>query len=93
MDPRKVDPIVEELRVVAGALNSTPALVALAWLLGRDEVATVIVGACSEAQRAANLQAAELMLPAELRQQLDRVSQPDLPYLHWMQRFRDRDRF
>jgi aryl-alcohol dehydrogenase-like predicted oxidoreductase len=47
IDPHKVDPIVEELRVVASALNSTPAPVALAWLLGRDEVATVIVGASS----------------------------------------------
>ncbi|MGF6727728.1 aryl-alcohol dehydrogenase-like predicted oxidoreductase [Paraburkholderia sp. GAS41] len=93
IDPRKVDPIVEELRVVASALNSTPAQVALAWLLGREEVATVIVGASSEAQLTANLHAGELTLPTELREQLDRVSQPDVPYPHWMQRFHDRDRF
>jgi aryl-alcohol dehydrogenase-like predicted oxidoreductase len=92
IDPRKVDPIVEELRVVATALNTTPAQVALAWLLGRHEVATVIVGASSEAQLTANLQAAELTLPIELHEQLDRISQPDLPYPHWMQRFHDKDR-
>ena len=93
VDPQKVDPIIDELRVVAHALNSTPAQVALAWLLGRDEVATVIVGASSEAQLGANLQAAELVLPPEHRERLDRVSQPDVPYPHWMQRFHDKDRF
>ncbi|MGF6241840.1 MULTISPECIES: aldo/keto reductase [Paraburkholderia] len=90
--PQKVDPIVEELRVVANALNTTPAQVALAWLLGRDEVATVIVGASSDEQLGANLQAAELVLPPELRDRLDRISQPDVPYPHWMQRFHDKDR-
>ncbi|MFL9875640.1 aldo/keto reductase [Paraburkholderia megapolitana] len=93
VDPHEVDPIVDELRVVAQALNTTPAQVALAWLLGRDEVATVIVGASSEAQLGANLQAAELVLPPEHRERLDRVSQPDVPYPHWMQRFHDKDRF
>jgi aryl-alcohol dehydrogenase-like predicted oxidoreductase len=60
--------------------------------LGRDEVATVIVGASSEAQLTANLQAAGLTLPTEQRQRLDRVSRPDVPYPHWMQRFHDKDR-
>jgi aryl-alcohol dehydrogenase-like predicted oxidoreductase len=92
IDPRKADPIVEELRVVASALNTTPAQGALAWLLGRDEVATVIVGASSEAQLTANLQAADLTLPTEQRERLDRVSRPDVPYPHWMQRFHDKDR-
>jgi aryl-alcohol dehydrogenase-like predicted oxidoreductase len=92
IDPRKADPIVEELRIVAGVLNTTPAQVALAWLLGRHEVATVIVGASTEAQLTANLQAAELTLPTEHRERLDRISQPDVPYPHWMQRFHDQDR-
>jgi aryl-alcohol dehydrogenase-like predicted oxidoreductase len=60
--------------------------------LGRDEVATVIVGASSEQQLAANLQAADLTLPTEHRERLDRVSRPDTPYPHWMQQFHDRDR-
>ena len=92
IDPKKVDPIVEELRAVANALNTTPAQVALAWLLGRDEVATVMIGASSEEQLGANLQAAELLLPPEYRDRLDHVSQPDVPYPHWMQRFHDKDR-
>ena len=92
INPQKVDPIVHELRAVAQAMGTTPAQVALAWLLGRDEVATVIVGASSESQLSANLQAAERMLSPEHRQRLNDVSQPDVPYPYWMQRFHDKDR-
>jgi aryl-alcohol dehydrogenase-like predicted oxidoreductase len=92
INPEKVDPIVLELREVANALDSTPAQVALAWVLGRDEVASVTIGARSESQLTDNLQAAKLVLPAEHRQRLDRVSQPEKPYPYWMQHFHDRDR-
>jgi aryl-alcohol dehydrogenase-like predicted oxidoreductase len=80
------------LRAVAHTLNTTPAQVALAWLLGREEVASVIVGASSEEQLTLNLQAAELTLPSEYRERLDQVSQSEVPYPHWMQRFHDKDR-
>ena len=92
INPQKADPIVHELRAVAQALNTTPAQVALAWLLGREEVGTVIVGASSDEQLTANLLAAELALPSEHRERLDQVSQPEVPYPHWMQRFHDKDR-
>lgn len=92
IQPAKVDPIVLELREVAKAVDSTPARVALAWLYGRDEVTAVAIGARTEAQITDNLKAAELVLPPELRERLDRVSQPDKPYPYWMQQFHDRDR-
>lgn len=92
IDPAKVDPIVLELREVAQALGSTPAQVALAWVLGRTEVASVTLGARSAAQLTDNLEAAEIRLPAELRERLDRVSEPVKPYPYWMQHFHDRDR-
>ncbi|MGB6102305.1 MAG: aldo/keto reductase [Pusillimonas sp.] len=92
INPAAVDPIVHELRSVAQELNTTPAQVALAWLLGREKVATVIVGASSEAQLTDNLQAGELVLLPEHCERLDRVSQPNVPYPHWMQRLHDRDR-
>ncbi len=92
INPEKIDPIVLELREVAGALESTPAQVALAWVLGRDEVTSVTIGARSEAQLTDNLRASELVLPAELRERLDRVSQPEKPFPYWMQQFHDRDR-
>ncbi len=92
VDPERADPIVHELRTVAQELDATPAQIALAWLLGRPEVATIIVGARSEAQLAANLNAAELRLSQTHRDRLDEVSQPSIPYPHWMQRFHDKDR-
>lgn len=92
VDPERADPIVRELRTVAQELDATPAQIALAWLLGRPEVATIIVGASSEAQLAANLDAAELRLSQTHRDRLDEVSQPSIPYPHWMQRFHDKDR-
>jgi aryl-alcohol dehydrogenase-like predicted oxidoreductase len=92
VDPQKADPIVHELRKVAEELNTVPAKVALAWLLGRAEVATIIVGASSEEQLSSNLEAANLTLSPEQRGRLDEISQPAVPYPHWMQRFHDKDR-
>jgi aryl-alcohol dehydrogenase-like predicted oxidoreductase len=92
IDPVKADPIVFELREIATALDATPAQVALAWVLGRSEVTSVIVGARTDAQLDDNLSAQRLVLSGEQRDRLDRVSQPELTYPHWMQRFHDRDR-
>lgn len=92
IDPATADPIVHALRSIAQELDSTPSQVALAWLLGREEIATVIVGASSEAQLSENLKADELVLLPEQRERLHKVSQPKLPYPHWMQRLHDRDR-
>jgi aryl-alcohol dehydrogenase-like predicted oxidoreductase len=92
INPEKVDPIVLELREVAKQIGSTPAQVALAWVLGREEVASVTVGARTESQLLDNLTTAELTLPDEFRARLDQVSQPEKPYPYWMQHFHDRDR-
>lgn len=92
LDPAKADLIVHELRSVGQELNATPAQTALAWLLGRTEVATVIVGASGESQLAVNLDAAKLTLSQAQRDRLDVISQTAIPYPHWMQQFHDRDR-
>ncbi|HTK02001.1 MAG TPA: aldo/keto reductase [Bordetella sp.] len=92
VDPAKVDPIVLELREVAKELDSTPAQVALAWVLGRDAVTSVAIGARTPQQLADNLDAAKLILSPTQRERLDRVSQPVVPYPYWMQRFHDGDR-
>jgi aryl-alcohol dehydrogenase-like predicted oxidoreductase len=92
VDPALADPIVQELRLVARELGATSAQVALAWLLGRDEVATVIVGASSESQLSENLEANDLILSPVQRNGLDQISDAKAPYPHWMQRLHDRDR-
>ena len=92
IDPVKADPIVFELRKIATELDSTPAQVALAWVLGRSEATSVIIGARTEAQLVDNLNAQRLVLSGTQRDRLDRVSQPEVTYPHWMQQFHDKDR-
>ncbi|SKA28830.1 aldo/keto reductase [Consotaella salsifontis] len=84
-DVEKLYDIVDVLLEVANGLNATPAQVALAWLLGRPGVASLIVGARTEAQLKDNLAAAELKLPEDARAKLDQVSQKPLLYPYWHQ--------
>lgn len=76
-----VDALVE----IAEAHDASPAQAALAWLLGRPGVTSLIVGARDEAQLAANLAATELELSAEETTRLDTISRPPLLYPYWHQ--------
>ncbi len=77
---------------IAEAKGVTPSQVALAWLLTRPGVASVIVGARTEAQLADNLRAAELVLePGEIAA-LEEVSRPPLLYPYWHQKATASDR-
>jgi aryl-alcohol dehydrogenase-like predicted oxidoreductase len=62
---------VEALRAVATEVGATPAQVALAWLLHKPGVSSVIFGARSIAQLEDNLPAAELTLSADQLYRLD----------------------
>ena len=64
----------------------SPAQVALAWLLGRPGVTSVIVGARTDEQLADNLAAADLSLSADETARLEAVSRPPLIYPFWHQR-------
>jgi hypothetical protein len=65
IDPVKADLIVFELRKVAAELDSTPAQVALAWVLGRSEATSVIIGARTEGRgRAASWSGISSSCPA-----------------------------
>lgn len=74
--------IVRELEAVAGEVGRSMAQVALAWVLGRPGIASVIVGATKPAQLDDNLGALELELPRELVARLDAASTrtPPFPY-------------
>jgi aryl-alcohol dehydrogenase-like predicted oxidoreductase len=76
-----IDAVVE----IAEANDASPAQVALAWLLGRPGVASVIVGARTDEQLADNLGAADLQLGDEERARLDELSAPPLLYPYWHQ--------
>jgi aryl-alcohol dehydrogenase-like predicted oxidoreductase len=77
-----IDALVE----IGGSRGVSAAQVALAWLLGRPAVTSVIVGARTDAQLADNLAAAELVLTPEEQDRLEQVSREPLRYPHWHQR-------
>ena len=66
---------------------------ALAWLLSRPWVTSVVIGGRSEAQFKDNLGAAELTLSADELKTLDAVSRPPLLYPYWHQGWFASDRF
>jgi aryl-alcohol dehydrogenase-like predicted oxidoreductase len=74
--------IIEALVAVAAELEKPPSQVALAWLLARPAVSSVIFGARNVAQLDENLGAADLVLPVDALARLDAASAPELgdPY-------------
>ena len=84
-DQEKLYDVVEVVVEVAKDRGVSPAQVALAWLLDRPAVASVIVGARTEEQLADNLGAADLSLSQEERTRLEEVSRPPLLYPYWHQ--------
>jgi aryl-alcohol dehydrogenase-like predicted oxidoreductase len=84
-DEAKVYDIVDVLVDVAAAHGVPPAQVALAWLLHRPGVSSVIVGARDSAQVSQTLPAGDLALGAEEIDRLDKVSSSPLPYPLWHQ--------
>ncbi len=84
-DREKLYDTIETLVDVAGAHGASPAQVALAWLLGRAAVTSLIIGARTDEQLQDNLGAADLSLSADERAALDKISAPELVYPHWHQ--------
>jgi aryl-alcohol dehydrogenase-like predicted oxidoreductase len=91
-DQEKLYDTIEVLVDVAGAHGASPAQVALAWLLGRPAVTSLIIGARTDEQLRDNLGAASLALAADERAALDKASAPDLVYPYWHQLATARDR-
>jgi aryl-alcohol dehydrogenase-like predicted oxidoreductase len=91
-DEGKLYDTVDVLLGIAEHHGVSPARVALAWLLERPGVTTVIVGARTDAQLADNLAAADLVLSGEEIARLEQVSRPPLIYPYWHQRNTAADR-
>lgn len=75
--------VIEAVAALAHVRGATPAEVALAWVAGRPAVTSVILGARTVEQLAANLKAGALRLSGEETEALDDVSAPamaDYPY-------------
>jgi aryl-alcohol dehydrogenase-like predicted oxidoreductase len=91
-DEDKLWDTVDALIEVAEEHGVSAAQVALAWLLRRPAVTSLIVGARTEEQLRDNLAAINLQLSAEEHQRLERVSRPTLIYPFWHQRKTAADR-
>jgi aryl-alcohol dehydrogenase-like predicted oxidoreductase len=76
---------IEVLVDVAKAHEVSAAQVALAWLLSKPGVTSLVIGARTDEQLADNLKSADLVLSSDERAALDQVSTPDLIYPHWHQ--------
>ncbi len=76
--------IIDAMRPIAAAHGVSVARVALAWLLQRKGVMSVIVGAKTIEQLDDNLAAAKLTLSAQDIAALDKVSAPAPEYPGWM---------
>jgi aryl-alcohol dehydrogenase-like predicted oxidoreductase len=75
--------LVDRLRAIASAHNASVAQTALAWLLARSEVTSVIIGATKLHQLDDNLAAAGMALsPAEIAE-LDAATTLPPAYPHW----------
>jgi aryl-alcohol dehydrogenase-like predicted oxidoreductase len=72
--------ILDAVAALARARDATPSAVALAWLLAKPQVTSVIFGARSVAQVKANVAAAELRLTAEEVAGLDEASEFEVGY-------------
>jgi aryl-alcohol dehydrogenase-like predicted oxidoreductase len=77
---------------IGQARGVSAAQVALAWLLRKPAVSTLVVGARTADQLADNLAAADLVLSDEEMERLDKVSEPPLLYPYWHQAKTARDR-
>jgi aryl-alcohol dehydrogenase-like predicted oxidoreductase len=91
-DEDKLYDTIEAVVEVAEGRGSSPAQVALAWLLERPGITSVIIGARTDEQLADNLAAADLSLSADETAHLEAVSRPPLIYPFWHQRSTASDR-
>ena len=76
--------VIDVLKQVAARHNASPARVALAWLLGRAAVSSVIIAARKIEQLEDNIGAVDLVLSADDVRLLDAASDPGIPYPKWM---------
>jgi aryl-alcohol dehydrogenase-like predicted oxidoreductase len=89
-DREKGHKVVDALREMAGVRNASPAQIALAWLLTRRSVASVLIGANKMAQLEDNLTAVEVKLADDELKKLEELTAMPLPYPHWFtQRVQD----
>jgi aryl-alcohol dehydrogenase-like predicted oxidoreductase len=84
-DQNQLYDVVDVLVEIAKERDGSPAAIALAYTLAKPGVTSVIIGARTQEQLAANLAAADLALTNDEHGRLDEVSRPPLLYPYWHQ--------
>jgi aryl-alcohol dehydrogenase-like predicted oxidoreductase len=84
-DQEKLYDTIEVLVEIGAARGVSAAQIALAWLIAKPAVTSVIVGARTEEQLADDLASAELELTEDEMSRLDAVSSEPLRYPYWHQ--------
>jgi aryl-alcohol dehydrogenase-like predicted oxidoreductase len=84
-NPEQLYDTIEALAEIGEGHGVSAAQVALAWLLRRPGVVSLIIGARTDEQLADNLAAADLALADDEVARLEEVSRPPLIYPHWHQ--------
>jgi aryl-alcohol dehydrogenase-like predicted oxidoreductase len=84
-DQEKLYDTIEVLVEIGTARGVSAAQIALAWLIAKPAVTSVIVGARTEEQLADDLASAELTLTEDEMSRLDAVSADPLRYPYWHQ--------
>jgi aryl-alcohol dehydrogenase-like predicted oxidoreductase len=77
--------VVDAIKPIAQTHSASPAQVAIAWILTKPFISSVIVGANKMHQLEDNLKAADLTLSTSEIQQLDTLTAPSSLYPGWMQ--------
>jgi aryl-alcohol dehydrogenase-like predicted oxidoreductase len=72
--------VLDVLRSVADEVGASPAHVALAWVIGRPGVSSVLIGASRAEQVSANIASLDVELTASQRRRLDEASAPEAIY-------------
>ena len=91
-DEARLYDIIERLIEIGEEHSVSAAEVALAWLLHRPAVASVVIGANTEAQLRTNLKAVDLRLTDSDMERLNAVSKLPLLYPYWHQALTANDR-
>ena len=91
-DQEQLYDVVEALVEIGEGYGVSAAQVALAWLIDRPGVVSLIVGARTDEQLADNLAAVDLKLSDGERARLEELSRPPLIYPYWHQAKTARDR-
>jgi aryl-alcohol dehydrogenase-like predicted oxidoreductase len=76
--------VVDALKEVAARRDASPARVAIAWVLHRPAVSSVIVAGRTAEQLEDNIRATDLQLSQDDLGLLNAISDPGIPYPKWM---------